>query len=358
MDIKATPYSNLKIFDHIDQLNQVVKEGKRVAPIYIRIKPTNYCNHRCYYCSYADQELGLRDSVKMQDQISWEKMQEIIQDMKEMGVKAVTFSGGGEPLVYPHIVETMQRVLDAGIDLSIITNGQLLKDDRAEVLKNAKWVRISFDAAQADTYAKVRQLTLNAFDEVCENIRNFAQIKAENCELGVNFVINHENSDQVYKMAELVKDLGVNHIKYTARITKDLFEYHEPFKEDAIRQIHQAQKDFECKGFKVINKYEGDFESAMVFHRCYGTCYINNIFTVIAADSKVYFCHDKAYVSSGVVGDLKEQSFKELWYSDTVKERYRTFDPMKECDHHCVYDDRNDLLNTFYSLDRNHINFI
>ena len=51
MEIKATPYSNLKIFDHIDKLNEAVKENKRVAPIYIRIKPTNNCNHKCYYCS-------------------------------------------------------------------------------------------------------------------------------------------------------------------------------------------------------------------------------------------------------------------------------------------------------------------
>ena len=138
MEIKATHYSNLKIFDHIDKLNEAVKENKRVAPIYIRIKPTNYCNHKCYYCSYADSALGLRDSVQKQDQISWEKMQEIISDMKDMGVKAVTFSGGGEPLVYPHIVETMQQVLDAGIDLSIITNGQLLKEERAKVLAKAK----------------------------------------------------------------------------------------------------------------------------------------------------------------------------------------------------------------------------
>lgn len=358
MDIKATPYSNLKIFAHIDKLNHVVEEGKREAPIYIRIKPTNYCNHNCYYCSYADSALGLRDSVNRQDQIPWDKMQEIICDIKEMGVKAVTFSGGGEPLVYPHIVETMKEILDAGIDLSIITNGQLLKGERAKVLAKAKWVRISFDSARADTYAKTRQLSLEAFDEVCENIKNFSQIKKNNCELGVNFVINHENADQVYEMAALVKGLGVNHIKYTARITKDLFEYHEPFKKEAVEQIHRAQEDFEGDGFKVINKYEGDFDSAMVFHRCYKKCYINNIFTVIAADSKVYFCHDKAYVSEGVVGDLKEQSFKELWYSKEVEERYKQFDPMKECNHHCVYDDRNELLNTFYSLDRNHINFI
>lgn len=354
---KATPYSNLKIFAHAQELNDI-GENKRTAPIYVRIKPTNYCNHKCYYCSYADNELGLRDSVNRQDQIPWEKMQEIISDMKDMGVKAVTFSGGGEPLVYPYIVETMQKVLDAGIDLSIITNGQMLKDTRAQALTDAKWVRISFDSANAETYEKVRQLPETAFDEVCENIRKFAKIKKKNCELGINFVINHENAEQIYDMAKLVKELGVNHIKYTARVTKDLFEYHEPFRQKAIDQIHRAKDEMECSSFRVIDKYTGDFDSALVFHRCYDKCYINRIFTVIAADSKVYFCHDKAYVKEGVVGDLANQSFKDLWYSEEIIKRYQEFNPQNECNHHCVYDDRNELLNTFYSLERNHINFI
>jgi len=354
---KATPYSNLKIFAHAQALNDI-GEGKRIAPIYIRIKPTNYCNHKCYYCSYADNELGLRDSVNRQDQISWVKMQEILSDISDMDVKAVTFSGGGEPLVYPHIVESMQRILNAGIDLSIITNGQMLKGDRAEVLTKAKWVRISFDSANAETYSKVRQVPPDAFREVCDNIRQFSKIKQNHCELGINFVINHENADQVYDMARMVKELGVNHIKFTARVTKDLFEYHDPFKQKVIEQIHHSKEELEGEGFQVINKYEGDFDSALVFHRCYDKCYINRIFTVIAADSKVYFCHDKAYVSESVVGDLKDQSFKELWFSKETVRRYQEFNPMVECNHHCVYDDRNELLNTFYSLDRNHINFI
>lgn len=354
---KATPYSNLKIFAHAEALNKI-GESKRIAPIYVRIKPTNYCNHKCYYCSYADNELGLRDSVNRQDQIPWEKMQEIISDLTDMGVKAVTFSGGGEPLVYPFIVETMQRILDAGIDLSVITNGQMLKGDRASVLTNAKWVRISFDSADADTYARIRNLPLSAFNEVCDNIREFSKKKQKNCELGVNFVINHENADQVYDMAKMVKELGVNHIKYTARVTKDLFSYHESFKQDVIEQIQCAKRDLENENFRIINKYEGDFDSALVFHRCYEKCYVNQIFTVIAADSKVYFCHDKAYVKEGLVGDLKDCSFKDLWFSEETIKRYQNFSPQQECNHHCVYDDRNELLNTFYSLDRNHINFI
>ena len=354
---KATPYSNLKIFAHAQAINDIGAE-KRIAPIYIRIKPTNYCNHKCYYCSYADNELGLRDSVNRQDQIPWEKMQEIISDISDMGVKAVTFSGGGEPLVYPYIVEAMQKILNAGIDLSIITNGQLLRGERAETLVNAKWVRISFDSADAETYAKVRKLPLEAFDEVCANIRRFSEIKMKNCELGINFVVNHENAHQVYDMAKMVRELGVNHIKYTARVAKDLFEYHKPFKQQVISQIQQAKEELSDGSFRIIDKYEGDFDSALVFHRCYEKCYVNRIFTVIAADCRVYFCHDKAYVKEGVVGDLKNQSFRDLWFSQETVKRYQEFDPQKECNHHCVYDDRNELLNTFYSLDRNHINFI
>lgn len=357
MSIASSPYSNLKIFAHADKLNQI-KEGKRIAPLYIRIKPTNYCNHKCYYCSYADSELGLRDSVCKKDQISWEKMQEIIKDMKDMGVKAVTFSGGGEPLVYPHIVQTMKNILEAGIELSIITNGQLLKGEKAEILANAKWVRISCDSADAETYAKIRKIDKTAFNELCENIKNFVKIKKEYCEFGINFVINHENANQVYEMAKLMKSLGVNHIKFAARITKDLFEYHKSFKELVIKQLHQAQQELEDSKFKIINKYEGDFDSAMLFERKYHKCYIQNLVTTIAADSKVYFCHDKAYVSSGIVGDLMHKSFKEMWYSAEVVKRYQEFDAMKECNHHCVYDDRNLLLDTLYSLDENQINFI
>lgn len=352
----ATPYSNLKIFAHAEKLN-AIHNGQRIAPLYVRLKPTNYCNHHCYYCSYADSELGLRDIVNKQDQIPWNKMQEIISDFKEMGVKAVTFSGGGEPLVYPYIIETIQGMLNAGVETSIITNGQLLKGERAEVLKNAKWVRISCDSANAKTYARVRKIPLNAFDEVCDNIQEFSRIKAKECEFGINFVINHENAEQVYDMAKLMKGLGVNHIKFAARITKDLFDYHKPFMERVIEQLHRAQ-ELENDTFKVINKYEGDFDTAMVFERKYHKCYVSNLVTTIAADSKVYFCHDKAYVSSGIVGDLKEQSFKQLWFSPDVVKRYQEFDAMKECCHHCVYDDRNILLNTLYQLDQNQINFI
>ena len=357
MEHKVTPYSTLKLFAHSGKI-EAIKEGKHTAPIYIRIKPTNACNHNCNYCHYGSGQYLELDGVDRRNQIPWDKMQEIIEDIGAMRVKAVTFSGGGEPLVYTHIVPTMKKIIEKGIDISIITNGHKLRDEIAEVLTAAKWVRISIDSANMETYSKVRGVSLNAFSEVCNNIMEFAKKKSPSCELGINFVINSENADQVYDAGKLMHDLGVNHIKYAARITTDVKGYHESFREKVIEQIQKVRNQFERPGFSVINLYEDDFNLSAVFQRPYHKCIIKEAVCVIAADSKVYFCHDKAYMENGVIGDLKERTFKEVWFDPETQKKFRAFDAGKECKHHCVYDNRNILLNSFFSLDENHINFI
>ena len=191
MEGQSMPYSNLKIFGHLDELHKV-KKGERIAPIYVRIKPTNRCNQNCYYCHYKNPYLEL-DQYRPADEIPREKMLEIISDFKETGVKAVTFSGGGEPLLYPYIEEIMEAVLQAGIDLSIITNGTLLTGRKAEILSQAKWVRISQESGCAETYSRIRGVGESAFQKLCENIKNFSELKNPNCELGINFVIGPEN---------------------------------------------------------------------------------------------------------------------------------------------------------------------
>ena len=84
--------------------------GEVRAPVHIRIKPTNVCNHDCYFCAYRSQDMSLGEDMDKRDRIPREKMLEIADDLVAMGVEAVTFSGGGEPLIYPHLVETIERL--------------------------------------------------------------------------------------------------------------------------------------------------------------------------------------------------------------------------------------------------------
>jgi len=70
--------------------------------------------------------------MEYKDRLPREKMLEIVDDLAEMGVQAVTFSGGGEPLIYPYIAEAVNRLGCSRIKVATLTNGSHLHENIAE----------------------------------------------------------------------------------------------------------------------------------------------------------------------------------------------------------------------------------
>ena len=104
-------YTHMKIFHYKDKLESLPRESDVIlAPLHIRIKPTNVCNHNCRYCAYRMDDLQLGKDMNVRDYIPRDKMIEIIDDIIEMGVNAVTFSGGGEPFCYPYLLDAVERL--------------------------------------------------------------------------------------------------------------------------------------------------------------------------------------------------------------------------------------------------------
>lgn len=355
-NVRESVYSDLKIFYHTEKINDILN-GDRTAPIYIRIKPTNACNQNCYYCGSKDDNVPEDRVFDKKAMIPWDTMRGIVEDMADMGVKAVTFSGGGEPLVYPYIEETLRLIKEKAIDYSIISNGQALEGKNAALLSEAKWVRISLESACAGTYEGIRRV--RTFDKVIQNIREFVHIKSPSCTVGINCVVGKDNYREIYDICGLMKDVGADNIKLSPlRLDGDLGEYHKSIRGFVESQIRQAKSDFEKSGFKIIDKYDGDAGLEQSYQKPYHRCMIQEIFTVIGADCNVYLCHQRAYTKNGDIGSLKNRSLKELWYAkDTIK-KVRELDACKECDFRCVFDERNILLNNLMSIDKNHINFI
>jgi MoaA/NifB/PqqE/SkfB family radical SAM enzyme len=352
-------YGSLKILWHQDKLKSLLEETV-TAPVYVRIKPTNQCNHSCFYCSYDPEfEYILSERFKRTDKIPKEKMMEILSDFKDMGVKAVTYSGGGEPLVYPHIVETMRKTLENNIDLSIITNGQLLNGERADVLTQAKWVRVSLDSHNPELFSETRRVPETLFHELIDNLADFAKRKNSDCEFGINFVIHKKNADKIYEAAEFFRNLGMNHLKTTPLYVPEGFaEYHSSIKENVIEQIKKAQQKFEGEDFSVYDTYEKDVIGKEIHQRMHSRCYIMQIIPVIGADSSVYFCHDKTYTDKGMLGSLTDKSFKELWFSEEANKKFKSLNPRIDCPEKCTYVARNDLINSVLDCYGDHINFI
>lgn len=348
------------MFHHKESLD-ALETGRQAAPFYIRLKPTNLCNHHCAYCTYGSgstsRKTDNRDHIDHADMIPWGKLREIIHDMGTMGVRAITLTGGGEPLVYPDILEAVREIKANGIELSLITNGQLLGGKIAEEFYCAKWVRISFDSPVEEEYCAIRNVSPSAFRSVCRNIEDFARNKSASCVFGINFVIGRDNYRNVYLAAELLKGLGADNVKFAALVDNKP-GYHAGIKDEVIDQIHRAKRDFEADGFKIFNNYENDCEDKNFTVQPFGRCYTCRMVTVIGADQKIYLCHTRAYDSRAEVADLRDKSFREAWFSEETVKRLREVDPRRECRNFCAYESRNKLVEEYFDVDPSHVNFI
>lgn len=355
-------YNSVKAFHFPGKLRDIA-EGRITAPIHVRLKPTNRCNHGCDYCCYRNQALAVSERVDLADEIPRNKMREIVRDLGEMGVRAVTLSGGGEPLCYPHILETMQAIRAGGMKLAMLTNGALLEGEAAQLLaREATWVRISIDAADGETYAQIRGCPLKEFDRVCENLREFSRTKSAGCELGINFIVTRENSRDVLKFLRLAKTLGVNHVKVSnAIVSTDAEEnsrYMAPFYQEVKRQVAEGAAELQTATFSVIDKVHLPDAAAEGFGRSYARCPFIQFLTVIAADQNVYVCHDKAYTTGGLLGSIREQSFRELWTGEAAHEKLLAVNPSEDCRHHCVHNSVNLALLDYFAADEEHLDFV
>jgi Fe-coproporphyrin III synthase len=350
-------YSKLKFLRFREQL-EALENGHIAPPVHVRIKPMNPCDHDCWYCAYHDENLQLGNLMEYKDRLPRDKMMEIVDDLAEMGVRAVTFSGGGEPLIYPHIAEAANRLGKSGIKLATLTNGSHLHEEIAEAFaKYGTWIRVSIDGWDAESYTKIRNVKLTEFDMVVNNMRKFADLKSS-CVLGINYVIDNQNYGHVLEFSKLMKDTGVNHLKVMGVIVsndgKESNKYHDEIKANVLEQIEQAKK-LEDDNFKIINHYH---EFPERFDKEYQTCPSMQFLTIIGADSKVYSCHDKAYTELGLLGSIEKRSFKDFWYSDENRKRLKEINPSVDCLHHCSEHKRNLLLHEYMGVDQNHMEFV
>lgn len=353
-------YSKTKVFHFPDRLSAQAR-GEHIAPLSVRIKPTNRCNHRCWYCCFRVPNLPMAEGMHEKDEIPWPRLGAILHDLIDLGIKAVTFSGGGEPLLYDNIVEAVEILCSAGVRVGVLTNGAFLEGEVARVLANkATWVRISIDAGTPKTYALVRRVKPKEFERVCANIEAFSRLGPQ-CELGVNYVVTKENSGETYDFLRLMKGLGVKHVKVAEAVVGKTFEenveYVRPWLAQVKHALSRAREELEGDGFRVVDRLL-DPSRPNGYEKTYSWCPFASWLTVIGADLRIYTCQDKAYTESGRLADLSQGSFRDIWFAPKTFERLRNVNPAKDCRHHCVSHEKNLLLLDYFAADPLHVVFV
>ena len=353
----ATLYSNQKFLRFADHI-AALQEQRMVAPVHVRIKPFNHCNHDCWYCAYRVSNLQLGEDIDYKDKIPEAKMHEIADDLIAMGVKAVTFSGGGEPLLYKPLPEVVKRLAEGGIRVATLTNGANLKGRMADAFAEyGTWVRISTDAWDDASFAKSRGIRNGDFSLLLRNIREFTARKSR-CVLGISFIVDANNCDHLHEACVLLKEAGANHVKISGVVvSNDGAEnnaYHDHIRDRVGQQI-ELSRALTDEHFQVIDHYH---ELEERFDKAYQTCPYLMFLTVIGADCMVYTCQDKAFTVAGTLGSIKERRFRDFWFSEENRQRVFSLDPSQECHHHCVTHAKNVAIMDLLSIDPDHGVFV
>jgi len=278
--------------------------------------PTNRCNANCKWCCYAD--------VDKQVELSIEEIKEIILYFFALGTRAITFSGGGEPTVHPHIDDMLSFAKDKGISCGLVTNGlkwskKNLKLDVAN--KTLTWARMSIIE------------TIGDYD--IKKISRFAN-NLSNVDIGISFVVPDDvNIQLAIDICNLVKGISnITHIKFI---------------QDSYNLNSNAIKEVEIACNKITNK--AFFVPRTDYTKGQQKCQISLLKPVVNATGYIFPCCDIQHAA----GDFKHppKNLRMCYWNEFHKAEYFNGSKCTKC----YYDNYNLFLNNLLSKVE-HINFL
>lgn len=151
--MEKSSYTSASVFPVKLLQDQVVTEIARdgiIRPIHLQLNPTNKCNLKCDFCSCKNKD---------DHEMPIEQALDILQRYSKLGVKAVTITGGGDPLCYPHInrlIDACRHFGHSGMEVGLVTNGILL--DTLDKDLHLKWCRISVDGTHLLSKEALRKI--------------------------------------------------------------------------------------------------------------------------------------------------------------------------------------------------------
>jgi MoaA/NifB/PqqE/SkfB family radical SAM enzyme len=208
-----TPFHPLKLLRHAPRVEASLR-GETVFPISVEIDLSNSCPHDCPFCSFGTSK---SHGYRQQNWVTFPapRMLTLLEEMSAVGVKSITFTGGGEPLVHRAAAAIFEKASER-FEWGVVTNGLLLKGAVADVIaKHAKFVRVSLDAGTPETHHVTHGLPDGQYQhhQILDNVRALREKadvsgREERLVIGASFCVMDENWRELYQAAKNVKDHG------------------------------------------------------------------------------------------------------------------------------------------------------
>ncbi|PCJ18455.1 MAG: hypothetical protein COB02_11215 [Candidatus Cloacimonadota bacterium] len=229
-------------------LQQKVFEGPR----HVVIDLTNRCNTNCIACWTYSPMLKPENKPNkswFKETLNIDRLLYLIEDLHELGVERIRFTGGGEPLLFKGVDRLISEIKSRNIWLAITTNGLLLDESRVKLLRDLKVdeIAISLWAATGETYKKNHPKSKDG--EFWRILKSLEALKTGEWSPSLHMlnVINSLNVHEIEKMADLARNLRFDSIYFTLvdamKDTHSLLLNKEE-RDEALKQVYRVKQRF------------------------------------------------------------------------------------------------------------------
>lgn len=266
------------------------------TPFTLYIDPSSGCNFQCIFCPTGDRNLIKQVNRKI-TQMSFDLFKKIIDDINyfDNQIKLLRLHKEGEPLLNKDFVEMIKyaKKSEKILRIDTTTNASLLNPQKSlEIIEaGLDRINISIEGINAKQYMEVAKYKVD-FEKLVENIKFFYENKAQ-CEVSIKIPGDWLNLKQRDKF-----------IKIFSPIADRVF----------IENISNCWPDYEMNGIDInetTGVYGHEKKDIDICPYIFYSIAINSDGTVSSC------CVD--WERKLVIGDTKNESIKEIWQGEKLK---------------------------------------
>jgi radical SAM protein with 4Fe4S-binding SPASM domain len=314
---------------HWKRLNEYLEKGD-TSPIFMEVNPTNKCNLRCKWC--------ITETARGKEEIEIDYLKTYFKQFKEMGGEAITFSGGGEPTLYPSFPEATISAKDSGLHLGLMTNGVFRKEYIPIIGNLFDWVRVSVDTLNPEKYSSWK-----GFDRVKRVKENIELLVTFPVRVGVNCNVGDDLSVEDAK--ELVEWVGTGSADYLQfrPVLPRYFMEEIPSINEKVWEYLDSVKDLSFLNLSGDKRRDVSEKNPFNFRSCEGHFFE----PILDATGEIKVCMYHPRDTRFSFGSIYEKSLREIWNSEERKQAIsfvRNLDYKKKCQMCCKLAEPNKLL--------------
>ncbi|MEM0465574.1 MAG: radical SAM protein [Candidatus Pacearchaeota archaeon] len=301
---------------------------------------TDKCNSKCIYCFNKSNKYNKFKQKNKNKILKTSEIFELLKEFKKLNIKKISFSGGGEPLLYKDISKILDFSIKLNFKTRLITNGYYINNLNKNILFNLKEIRISIDSFKVENYTKIRGVNKKFLERVINNLKKLTKLRTgKNKITGISLMLINECSKDLEYTIKRAKNLGINLIE----IKNDIIKKKKKSKklERILRNLVEKYND---KNFYINPRFEERFLPNI---SKYG-CFVSYKRIAIDMHGNVFPCCLQAQPNFHATYFLENihnfMSFKKLWKkTKIIRDNLKKYTKCKNCN----FEDR--LYNMYIS---------